>query len=651
MIQEIINFMNDLIEDIPDIMEWKVQPSKGLHIFIDIDENGQWINQSLQKGKDYDYYDGKDQNILLWNDCIRYQDVSDYITMNKVQKFDSKQKIHSCSPFALAFNFNFNDDDKKKLGIRKWSKGEKPTEEEKNANDDLIRSKRIEIILSRLKDYKNNALKMYSGADTEFHQIIDNFYSQMPSILNQIQDIPECKFIIDKDYIRIYLRTIPYVRQQSYYAEYLKSEIFNDEKLSYGELGVIGFQTTFPNKKAFVKHKTSSLIKGINQRYSKNEALVLNNFEKLLKRKITIDKKDFRCLPNPLPIVVDKREINKEIVKLFNSENDPIPYKELLKRLFERTNQKYLSDYYLINYSNTKDGLKINDFDFVPLFRFNIECAINNCVELFNVNDKKSISNVFELEKEISTLFQQYNDKTGNGKNFLIGNYFGDKFEPSKGHSITKETTASFYKYRKSIYYYIYKSRLQSITCEMFDDMAYSAILSDISKDEFREKRHTKYYAIGEKLNIWFSLYNLFNNNNKNEIIMASKVTDLMSKMRNVAKGESNFETPEDFSFGAGQIVSYLIDRSAAANKTYAMLEPYLQKNKSNQLQDAIAQTIAIYKHDIDVYKGKFERLASQVLTDDCAVEMKPLLKYFLAGCFCPCVIYESEKKQENNNN
>lgn len=285
MIQEIINFMNDLIEDIPDIMEWKVQPSKGLHIFIDIDENGQWINQSLQKGKDYDYYDGKDQNILLWNDCIRYQDVSDYITMNKVQKFDSKQKIHSCSPFALAFNFNFNDDDKKKLGIRKWSKGEKPTEEEKNANDDLIRSKRIEIILSRLKDYKNNALKMYSGADTEFHQIIDNFYSQMPSILNQIQDIPECKFIIDKDYIRIYLRTIPYVRQQSYYAEYLKSEIFNDEKLSYGELGVIGFQTTFPNKKAFVKHKTSSLIKGINQRYSKNEALVLNNFEKLLKEK------------------------------------------------------------------------------------------------------------------------------------------------------------------------------------------------------------------------------------------------------------------------------------------------------------------------------------------------------------------------------
>ena len=119
--------------------------------------------------------------------------------------------------------------------------------------------------------------------------------------------------------------------------------------------------------------------------------------------------------------------------------------------------------------------------------------------------------------------------------------------------------------------------------------------------------------------------------------------------MSNVAKGEANFEKPEEFAFGAGQLVSYLIDRSVASNKTYALLEPYLQKNKSNQLQDAIAQTIAVYKHDISVYKGKFERLSAQVLTDESNVEMKPLLKYFLAGCFCPCVIYE-KKETENNN-
>lgn len=35
MIRELINFMNDLMSDIPDIMEWKNQPDKGLHVFID----------------------------------------------------------------------------------------------------------------------------------------------------------------------------------------------------------------------------------------------------------------------------------------------------------------------------------------------------------------------------------------------------------------------------------------------------------------------------------------------------------------------------------------------------------------------------------------------------------------------------------------
>ncbi|MEE3391794.1 MAG: hypothetical protein VZR28_11550, partial [Candidatus Cryptobacteroides sp.] len=45
--------------------------------------------------------------------------------------------------------------------------------------------------------------------------------------------------------------------------------------------------------------------------------------------------------------------------------------------------------------------------------------------------------------------------------------------------------------------------------------------------------------------------------------------------MKTVAKGDSDIETPAEFAFGAGQLASYLIDRSVASNKTYAMLEPY----------------------------------------------------------------------------
>lgn len=131
---------------------------------------------------------------------------------------------------------------------------------------------------------------------------------------------------------------------------------------------------------------------------------------------------------------------------------------------------------------------------------------------------------------------------------------------------------------------------------------------------------------------------------------MASNVTDLKLKTKAVAHGEANIETPEEFAFGAGQLASYLIDRSAASNKTYALLEPYLQKSNAAQLQDALAQTIAVYKHDINVCKGNFELLAAQVLTYDGNASMKPLLKYFLAGCFCPCAIYEKREQPDNNN-
>jgi CRISPR-associated protein Csh1 len=203
-------------------------------------------------------------------------------------------------------------------------------------------------------------------------------------------------------------------------------------------------------------------------------------------------------------------------------------------------------------------------------------------------------------------------------------------------------------KYRKAFYDYIYKSKTNAITATMFDDMMFNSILSNIRQDEIKTRCEYN-NAIKSKINIWFSIYNLFNNNKKDDI-MASTVTDLLTKMKAVAKGESNIESPKEFAFGAGQLASYLIDRSAASNKTYAMLEPYLQKSKSGQLQDAIAQTIAVYKHDISVYKGSFELLSAQVLTYDEAADMKPLLKYFLAGCFSPCAVY-TKKDDSNNNN
>lgn len=636
MIQEIVKFTENLIADIPEIMQQKVQLYKGLHVFIDIDDNGKWVNCNLIKGKDYDFYDGKDRNIPMWNDCVSYQEITDYITMNKVQKFDSKQKIHSCSPFAVAFNFNFNNADKTAYGIKIFKKTDRPTDEEKRQNEDDIRTKRIKIIKERLNDYERCSCSVFFGNENPFKKQISDFIKNIYSILDKVKDEPDFKNLTDKDYLRIYLRSFDFELEKKYYQEYVKREILNGEELSFDKnIGSIGFMTTFPSKKPFLRHRTSSQINGVNARFSRKDALILNNFEKMLRRNV---------LPNPLPIVIDDREVNKQIIKIFNEKLYPINYIDLIKRLFVQNNLRYLSDYYLLSYSKTMSGIVFNDFDFVPSFRYYLdETTVENVTssgipqkKIFEKDADVSIHTIFDFERIVvreifnNSLIKIKEDKWSNV-------YFGG-IDPKyvTGGDIMYNLIM---KYRKAFYDFIYKSKSNAINSHMFDDVMYVSILSNIKYDKINGRVEWN-NRIKRKINIWFSLYNLFNNN-LNTKIMASKITDLLSKMRSVAAGASALEAPEEFSFGAGQLVSYLLDRSIASDKTYVLLEPYLQKTKSGLLQDAIAQTINVYKHDISTYKGAFQALASNVLTYDSALDLKPFLKYFLAGCFSPCVIYE----------
>ena len=653
MIQEIINFTKELIEDNQEITQLKLTPQPGLYVFVDINENGDWTNTYLVKGKDYDYYDGKNSDIALWNDCIRYQEATNYISMNKVKAFDSKQKIHSCSPFAIAYNFNFSTTDKKSLGLKK----EKTmSEDEKKNMEMLLREKRMGIVNERLNDYKKRATSIYklnekqeqnlfsnkSNETFQYAKQLESFYDQFDKILSKIKCIPEYLKLTEKDYLKVFLRSVPIAVQEKLHNKYIEENLLNGEEVD--EKGLLGFLTSYSSKKIFMQHKTSSAIKGFSYRFSKKDALTLYAFEKMWKRK---------CFPNPLPIVIDKREINNEIVRIFNSESEPISYRELLKQVFENTKKAFLSDYYLLNYRNTKDGMVLNDFDFVPLFRYKFDSSIEvkNVTEagykkdeVFEKDPNERIDNVFDFERIIvRAIFNNALVKIK--EDSYTTNYFGD-IKPefvSGGDSMWQ----LIMKYRKAFYDYIYKSKTNAITATMFDDMMFNSILSNIQHDEIKTRCEYN-NTIKTKINIWFSIYNLFNNNKKDDI-MASNVTELLSKMKAVAKGESNIETSEEFAFGAGQLASYLIDRSAASNKTYAMLEPYLQKTKSGQLQDAIAQTIAVYKHDISVYKGTFKLLSAQVLTYDEDADMKPLLKYFLAGCFSPCAVYT--KKDETSNN
>ena len=654
MIRELINFMNDLMSDIPDIMEWKSQPDKGLHVFIDIDSKGVWINKDLKKGIDYDYFDGKNKNIRLWDDCIRYQEATTYITMNKVQRFDTKQKIHSCSPFAIAYNFKFSDKDKQSHGIKTFNKKDKTNNDKIKENNQLIRKKRFEVVSDRLNDYYDNCIRVYNlnmleannSQTYKYKAEIEGFFASFKDIISCLKRLKAYKQLTEKDYLHLYLRSVPIEEIEKKHKEYIEQYIFNGEVLPDKKHGVVEFLTKYNGKKPFLKHQTCYLKNGISQRFSINDAIALFYLDKLLRRKS-------KCLPNPLPIVVDQREINTAIVKIFNDKKEPLSYRQLLESLFASTNKKYLSDYYLLNYSNTKSGMVLNDFDFVPMFRYELSqpVTVSNVTmsgfvkdKVFNKDPDINIRTIFDFERiAVKMIFNNALVKIKDDD--YTCSYFGDFPDKEQGGSLMVDLIL---KYRQAVYAYIYKSDLKAITQNMFDDMMFNSILTNI-KSEIIKNRCEWNNDIKRKINLWFSLQGMFNHlDNKN---MEKNVTELREKIRDVASGKATLNSSEELAFAAGQLVSYIIDRSEAKNKTYAMLEPYLQKRTLSQLQDEIAQSIAIYKHDIKVNyqrKGKFERLASETLANGNEVKMKPLLKFFLAGCFSPCVIYETNKNTTN---
>ena len=630
MIREIINFTKDIIEDCPDIMQRNLKPNGGLYIFVDIDEAGNWVNENGVYGQDYLYLKANDSesSIPISEITALEEEVKRVGTsMNKV--LDKSSQIFSCSPYAVVFK-------------------------KKSLTNEKIPGIKGEKICKLLPFYFENARKL---CPLEEQQRIVSFESICSIILKGLENFireqaDEKKIVLidqlkDDEYISIYLRSVSLNDYKKAHDCYLKDKLYNKgefNKTVNGILyGVSGFLNGLNDKKLFLVHRTACMDEGLCGRISFEEALLLDKFQSLILRKV---------LPNPLSIAVNQLE-NKLFLKLFHENETPLSYRELIKSLFEQHEIKELSDFYLLNYSKAKD-IVINDIDFVPMFRYyfdkpllieNVMLAGYKRDEIFEEERDISLKDIFSFEyvvvREIFNNCLVMIKKDGSYKSL----YFGEVDLSKRSDNGKFLIYQLIMKYRYAFYEYIYKSKQNAINVLMFDEMMFTSILASIKNEEVKS-RFSFNNVIKRKLNIWFSLYNLFNNNDKKKEVMASNVTDLMSKMRLVAKGEAVLETPEEFAFAAGQLVSYLMDQSVASDKTYSMLEPYLQKTKSKHLQDAIAHVFSQYKHAVSIYGKAFKALASNVLTYDEDVDMKPLLKYFLAGCFSNCVIYE--KKEEN---
>ncbi|MFQ5628558.1 MAG: hypothetical protein ACE5I1_07340, partial [bacterium] len=92
MLREIINFTDSLS---PKAFLRNVQPAEGLHIRITLSESGDLLKYEPA------FFRKNDELTPFLQDCLKRQFSTKFVSMNKA--LDSRKKIHSCSPFCVAF--------------------------------------------------------------------------------------------------------------------------------------------------------------------------------------------------------------------------------------------------------------------------------------------------------------------------------------------------------------------------------------------------------------------------------------------------------------------------------------------------------------------------------------------------------------------
>lgn len=662
MIKEIVQFTKNLDEGFKNL---GVKPREGLHIMMRLSEENN--NTRLEtENIYYERYTKKLSESEFIEKCKFLSNNAWCIDTNKCFDLPAKA-IHSCSPFCVAFKREHLE------GGEKYS--ENQTKNKKQIQERLgdYFARALELLATPQEQERYKVFKAFF-TQREFERILKNIFSEFSEktkdlnikiealkeqekneankeqkvILKQKiteleQEKERYKALEDSDYIIFYLDE-PLEKYKEVHQKYLSDKLFNTTQYNtepdeIGDIyGTSNFFNSYNQNMPFLLHKTATF--DITGRISDKDAKYLYEFEQVLARNV---------LPKPLPIFIFKDELQKNVIGFFKESGFKASYKEIIEGLWEKHKDDF-GNYYLLFYANTRDGLVFKDFDFVTKFEYELrdnQGRYWQVEDLFNIDYQFSISNVFSFQEQILQVIFNNNliVKTKDGN--WIYKYFDDIDEK---YCKSSKNYLLILKYRQAFYDYIYKSKRQAVSDEMFHDIMRTSVLEDIRLDEVKNNNHSEYFNIRKKLNIWFSLYEKFDNNsNPNHKTMASKLKEYREFMEALAedKADASQASLEQFAFAAGQVIYYILQKSKSADMSYQRLEPYLQQVSCEGLKKAIANDFARYKHE--TYSARFERAAAFVLTYQTDANLKKVLPELLAGVFSNNQLFPKKNHTETN--
>lgn len=634
MIKELVQFTASLGEEFKNL---GTLPKEGLHICIKTvtEQSGQ--NNIDMENFEYELYFKKQKEEIsdFLNYCKLLLQNAWCIDTNKCFDLPTKA-IHTCSPYAVAFKReHLEGGTKYKDNIGKKKQIYERFDEYFNKAFGLLTNKADnEKIINFKHFFIHNSFsailqkieKKHSLKREQLEQQLISVKGQIKAskntstkeeIKNVVNDIEQqllkVRRLEESDYIIFYL-DVPFTEYQQAHKKYLDDKLFNTALYNTKPnaegviFGTSNFMNGFNSNMPFLMHQTATF--DISGRISNIEARLLYELINIFPNK---------TLPNPLPIFIYQEELQKKAIAIFRESENRFGYKEIIQALLQKDSDE-ISNYYLLFWQNTIEGIVFRDFDFVSRFDYKLPSpvAIQNLFEIKEKggNENKHyplINTTFDIEEQIFKKLIQ--------NKYLRLDYFGEL--KKEDYEELDLTYFSYCKYRKAVYDYVYKSQRNTIDGKVFYEMIFNSILDDV--------KNSYEYGIRNKLNIWYSLYQYFNSQQK--ISMANKLKEYQDFVAAIISEEPITEiTDEKFAFAAGQVIEYIQSNSESNDNSYNFLEPYLQQAKCDEFKRAIANNLGRYKHKI--FTNKFEKVAAFVLTHETSVNLKNLLPQVLSGVF-----------------
>ena len=577
MIAEIDNYIESLDEQ---VFTWNVKPSEGLHVLVDVDDQGKITGHHIRR-----YKKGEDTDHILEKCALLQQHVP---MVNAHKSLDAPaKKIHSANPFALSFK--------------------KDTDLEKVLERMAVYFPRAQAYLP--DDSEENDLKVLASAFEDFCK------GDLIDVLKSSEDYNHTK---KTNYIHVYLN-LEEEQFKSIHENYLKDKLFNtndhNSNQENGEVaGISDFNNGFNTKKPFLRHQTAAFtVSGfVTQRQAKN----VHRFQQLQRRRIFL---------NPQPLFIDNREVNNQSCKFVRNNIDNVESRsQLLERFFEQHKDR-LYNFYLLYWM----GGELVDLDYVGNFRYYFRLSKNpekqwNIKNLFG-GEEKQLNTVFDFEYHV--VRELFDGAVVSWKG-TSKKYFE---EIQAQYCKSDKIYINALKYRKACYDFIYKSRFQAITAQAFKELLLTGLREAIRLD----KEYNETQSIRNKLNIWFSLNDFFDPQNKNfnGVPMATKLPEFREHIQKITESDdAHFDSDEMFAYGAGQLIYFLLTQSETSNKSHALFEPFLQPNDVEQFKRQITNVFEKYKHAIHLNAKSFNRVLAEVQAFQTNRKMNDLQAPLIAG-------------------